>query len=1808
MANNYSFSNLDNSLNIARNYLNIWAQSINNSNLLAKAFGNRFERNVGKTLIQNWRESNFTEFPNVEIVSASEIDNAKGAYAKDSKTIYLAQELLDEADNESIAAVILEEYGHHLDTLLNQIDTLGDEGAIFSALVRGKELTPEQLQTIKVEDDNTVVHLNGQPVRIEQAASFPASRSGSSESVRIVLDAGGNKGTINLSFETYTVPDRIQLFYEGGTLYDSGFVGKNDTVTKTFDGDSSLVTVQMTPNIPNPGGTAWYFSVNAEVEECPETGDLSLKPENGEFEPGDTEGVCEASGTINVGRSDAGATSELISVNGMNPRHDKDKFEVENGLVYALINPNISEPLFKTDGTLALSFDGTGSFVEDSSNDFTLAGLEVDFEKIKLGKNEIVLEGGFSLPNAVGGLNLDLNAPNALIISSSNVRVDGGNISFPDEEFKLFDAFNVTSESASIEYSPVDDELKIQGKLALVTPFFKGKPSEDGATISLDLSGENYIRIVNGQAEFSGEFALGNVSLTEKLKINELALAITIENSAITALEGTADVVLPWSLDPLSSDGTGAVIEAGFVFPSSGIELDKIRIEGNDLDLLVGNTGVYVQKIEGGFNNIAPSNSEDVEFKALLGLTYGPELTFSLDNNFFISGEYTGAAVNLDIDAAVSDSSLTGGTNLTIIDSNVFEFRGSTEFSWEEEKESLTITGGFSAFAGIFQTPNFSDSGGNSGDAKIEFDFAKKTVTAAAGVALTFPNTPLFEDFKDSEFFSANGVLNYSDDGDDTNDYIAGWGKLTVDSTSDENDIGIDDIELFNFNLLKGARFFLDENRSFEFFEGEVPEDITKDFPNLSAQQIPALDSLSTNQNNSTKPDNNDYSLTANESLSSSDIAQFEETVEASGEESRLLLGVHWDNLTNPKEIPLKLLTPNGIIEEADFSNYPNIGAGITKGDNNSKYIVVKDPEPGIWGATVSDSNQTELGEVRVHIDRLFPNVEPTLEILDISQSVDGSEVTITYEALDPDNETTFDLYYTSEQDGNFFPNAQSIASDLPEQDGVGTYTWNTEGVKPGEYYIYGIIKDQFDLPRINSNYSTQTVEITNQADLSVNLSANVAREAIVGENITYTATVTNNSDDVEDKDVNLYINIPRDFELVSTSVPATSTEGRRQEGLGDIELNLGQLAPGASQTVEIVLDPADTSEIYGRTWATVTGAAYDPNADNSQDDVFIDIVELPVLKPFLVLDRIDRNESGEVIEPDPSRIEIQRDEPYTYEIAVTNTGDATATGVVVTENIFDLAAELNEVTLTQGDYDYDSQTGEITANFGSIAPGETETVGITITPSKAIKTSSTSTIQYNEKIGTNEITTQTKIKLPPIEPADLELSQTVNNPIPSLGEEIIITLNLFNQGPGVAGQVEIRNLLPEGLTFVSANAGFGSYDSATGIWSAGNIANGAGTSLTITAKVEDIGNFTNQAEVISTGQADPDSTPNNGDPDEDDFSSLTIRNANIDTDEDTSVTILASELLDSYVGNNPQITEITVSTDGTAIINADGNVEFTPNPNFNGIASFDYNITDGENTNTASTNIYVRPVNDPLIANDDNFTTDEDISPTILASELFINDVNNDIEKELNISSVENAANGTASLNGEGDIEFFLDANFNGTASFDYTVTDGNDIETASVEVEVNAVNDIPVANDDTFTIDEDTPLTILATELLSNDTDVETPENLSVTEVKSAVNATATMNEDGDIEFIPNANFNGTASFDYTVTDGDDSETASVEVTVNAVNDPLVANDDTFTIDEDTSLSISSSELFDNDVNNDIEKSLSVTQVSNSIGAQPL
>jgi Ca2+-binding RTX toxin-like protein len=156
-----------------------------------------------------------------------------------------------------------------------------------------------------------------------------------------------------------------------------------------------------------------------------------------------------------------------------------------------------------------------------------------------------------------------------------------------------------------------------------------------------------------------------------------------------------------------------------------------------------------------------------------------------------------------------------------------------------------------------------------------------------------------------------------------------------------------------------------------------------------------------------------------------------------------------------------------------------------------------------------------------------------------------------------------------------------------------------------------------------------------------------------------------------------------------------------------------------------------------------------------------------------------------------------------------------------------------------------------------------------------------------------------------------------------------------------------------------------------------------------------------------------------------------------------------------------------------------------------------------------------------------------------------------------LSISGVGNPVNGTATLNQDGNIEFTPAANFNGTASFEYTITDGTENAIGAVDVAVNPFNDAPIANKDTITTNEDTSVTMPPTQLLNNDSDVDTKDKLSIVGISNSVNGTAILNQDGKIQFTPAANFNGTASFNYTLSDGTVNTTGAVDVAVNPVND---------------------------------------------------
>ncbi|MDO9215498.1 MAG: tandem-95 repeat protein, partial [Methylococcales bacterium] len=308
---------------------------------------------------------------------------------------------------------------------------------------------------------------------------------------------------------------------------------------------------------------------------------------------------------------------------------------------------------------------------------------------------------------------------------------------------------------------------------------------------------------------------------------------------------------------------------------------------------------------------------------------------------------------------------------------------------------------------------------------------------------------------------------------------------------------------------------------------------------------------------------------------------------------------------------------------------------------------------------------------------------------------------------------------------------------------------------------------------------------------------------------------------------------------------------------------------------------------------------------------------------------------------------------------------------------------------------------------------------------------------------------------------------------------------------------------------------------------------------------------------------------------------------------EDTAIIYLASDLLgnDTDADGNPlTIASVTSGVNGTAVLNADGTVTFTPAANFNGAADFSYQANDGTaNSNSATVTVNVTAVNDAPVANPNTVAANEDTAITYTAIQLLGNDTDVD-GNPLTIGSVTNGINGTVVLNGDGSVTFTPAPNFNGVADFSYQATDGNLLSNpATVTVNVAAINDAPIAVADTLTATEDTPITYTAAQLLVNDSDAEN-DVFSILTVTSGTNGIAVLNADGSITFTPDANFNGIATFSYQLTDGIlISAPATVTVTVEPVNDAPVAVANTLAANEDTAITYLASDLLGNDTDID-------------------
>ncbi len=390
------------------------------------------------------------------------------------------------------------------------------------------------------------------------------------------------------------------------------------------------------------------------------------------------------------------------------------------------------------------------------------------------------------------------------------------------------------------------------------------------------------------------------------------------------------------------------------------------------------------------------------------------------------------------------------------------------------------------------------------------------------------------------------------------------------------------------------------------------------------------------------------------------------------------------------------------------------------------------------------------------------------------------------------------------------------------------------------DFWIRGIVNINAPVPGtiintvnayLNGTFNNSATAINNlipAADLAIIKTANQTENLISGQNVTFTLQVTNLGPNPA-TNVKAYDSIPTGIASFGAATPSQGTWDSLT-GIWDI----GPMTVG--QIVTLVFNATIINTFTGNITniAKVNGTEFDPNPLNNQD--------LIVLYNVTYVPASDLTISKIVDEPTPNF-----GDTIHFTVTVFNAGPDPAENVVVTDV---WPTGLIFISSTPAPT---SVIGNIyTWNLGTLGHQLYATINITaIVNATGLITNfvNVTTTTFDPHPEDNNATANVTVG----EAAHVVLDKTVDNPTPDYWSLVTFTITAFNTGPNHAQGVEVTDILPVGLTYVSSIFTPGTtYNSNTGIWTIGTILNGTSVFLNITANVTGVGTITNWAYVTN--------------------------------------------------------------------------------------------------------------------------------------------------------------------------------------------------------------------------------------------------------------------------------------------------------------------------------------------------------------------
>lgn len=356
---------------------------------------------------------------------------------------------------------------------------------------------------------------------------------------------------------------------------------------------------------------------------------------------------------------------------------------------------------------------------------------------------------------------------------------------------------------------------------------------------------------------------------------------------------------------------------------------------------------------------------------------------------------------------------------------------------------------------------------------------------------------------------------------------------------------------------------------------------------------------------------------------------------------------------------------------------------------------------------------------------------------------------------------------------------------------------------------------------------------------------------------------------------------------------------------------------------------------------------------------------------------------------------------------------------------------------------------------------------------------------------------------------------------------------------------------------------------------------------------------------------------------------SITVSNLNLASGDTLTVDQGAGPV---SVANGMTITAAQIPT-----------ITYTSPLNVNGAArsTFDFLVSDADaGSVTAPLTIDVAPVNDLPIAQASSVSPNEDTAKTFAVADFLYSDIESDALVSITVSGLSLASGDTLTVDqGSGAIPvtngmtitaaqiatmvYTPAANANGAAlsSFSFRVNDsGSGTVAAAMDINVVAVNDVPVAQASSVTTNEDTAKTFDVSDFLFSDVESNSIVSITVSNLNLASGDTLTVDQGAgaiavtngmtitaaqiaSLTYTPALNANGAArsTFDFRVNDADSgtvSATSTIDVT--AVNDAPVAQTSTVTTNEDTAKTFAGSDFLFTDVESNSLVSITIDSLN--------